>query len=78
MADRCEDYRRSECGRRSETCSDGVPEVLAGETGLVAELFLDPVGKCEHVTDVQPPSDRQPANSMATESTFKESFEICA
>lgn len=28
--------------RRWETCSDGVSEVLAGETGLVTELLLDP------------------------------------
>lgn len=28
--------------RGSSTRSDGVPEVLAGEAGLVAELFLDP------------------------------------
>lgn len=28
--------------RGSRTPSDGVPEVLAGEAGLVAELFLDP------------------------------------
>lgn len=47
VADRCEDYRRSERGRRSHTCSHGFPEVLACEAGLGAELFLDPVGECE-------------------------------
>lgn len=79
VADRCEDYRRSERCWQSQTCSDGVPEILACETGLVTELFLDPVGECKRFIDVQLPSDGRPANSItATDSAFKESFEICA
>lgn len=78
VADRCGDYWRSECGRRCRTRSDGVSEVLACEAGLVTELFLDPVGKCERFIDVQLPSDGRPADSTAADGPFNESFEICA
>lgn len=81
VAYRCEDDRMVEWalgGRRSGTCSDGVPEFLACKKGLVTELFLDPVGECEQFIDAQLPSNERPANVMATGSSFTESFQICA